>query len=184
MNGLNVTVEVSGLLAAVRKYNPQADLTGLKAYLLDMALAEGETEMEPPMMHAVQDRPGDPNSPSHVELVPTNHPQYVAPRRVPKEPAAPATISVPGLPDIPAGVIGAPSQRSRTQVRVNRALRPSADALSDKERKRKELEELTSLDSKELLARMHQPSGKRNEHNQLTDEGADHAPASGDLEIG
>jgi len=148
MNNLTVTVDVNGLLAALRKLNPSADLTGVKAYLLDMALAESDA----------------PSSTAYE---------------------APPLAEVPqrsALPELPEGVIGALTERPKTRVMVNRALKPTGDAKTEKERKRKELEDFTSMDSKTLLERL-VPTGRRNEHNQVTDEGMDSADG-GELTIG
>ena len=161
MNGMNVTVEIGSLLAAVRKYNPSADLTGLKAYLLDMVLVESDGE---PAQTVQVPRVSSPEPVEHVaEVV-----------------AAPAEPVVPGLP---AGLIGKATERG-PKVMVNRASKNSPAALKEKEQKRKEFAELSSLSSKELMDRLVPTAGRRNEHNQVTDEGSEAASGGGELEIG
>jgi hypothetical protein len=175
-NGLNVTVDVGALITALRRSNPHMDLTSVKAYLLDMALAEAEGEDA----HSVP----APSPSLHQE------PEAVEPEVIPTAPADPKPISLPGIPE---GVLGverpvsrasAPTTSVAPRVTVNRGMKNTADAQTEKERKRAEMARLTAMDSKTLLQQITAGQGRRNEHNQLTDEGVDGPTAGGDLEIG
>lgn len=174
---MKVTVEISALLAALKKNNPNADLTSVKAYLLDLAIGAPANE---PHYH------------EEDGAIPIETPRAVeeAVEEAPSENAVLAGLVGPsktaGQPSVVDRVL-APAKR----VVVNRTSgtpAPTAKSQDAKQRKRDEMNALSNMSSKDILEKV-LPQGKRGENNQFVDEGFDGAASSqssggGDLEIG
>jgi len=177
---MKATIDVKKLLSAIRGYNSDLDLTGLKAYLLDVLLGE-DTDVE-----------------------------TVSPRKAPISPVEGAgeddTTSIPldtethnaKLARMAAEMTA--SQKTAGTVKVNRPLQlpptgKGASILSKKEareKKRQEIKDLTNMSSKDILKNLtgdiqrntkseavHGGKGR-----QFTNEGTDGNGGDDDLELG
>lgn len=160
---MRISVDIKKLIVKLQAFNPEADLTGVKAYLLDLALGEG-------MVEEVQERVQESYAPPTVES-----------SRVEK------TVST----ELPPGLLGDLSSSSSRKastistptIKINRG------GKSDKETKSARLDEIkkmTEMSSKDLMKQITKQYEKKVDGNQIVDEGVEEESSygGGDLEIG
>lgn len=155
-----VQIDVKKLLTQLENYNPNADLTGVKAYLFDLVLgdtpitkrARSKKVKEEELEHTF----------SHEDDTETSE-SFPEDDLLQKVMGTPAPITKNGPPK---------------KVAIN-----SKEA---REARRKRAEEYTSMTSKEILDSLVNKNMEKNrgEHNQFINEGGNVPYDDGDLEIG
>lgn len=203
---MKVTVDVKILLGAIQSYNPEADLTGVKAYLFDLAI-DGFADSPAPTRQPTPPREQpvtaltnavDPERHRAYEPEPVDGIGTFAEELSPFPPSVPLTgdtleeddpiqtmaqkVSVPAASAQPRAAV----QSTRTGPPTRRSPK---DRKEEKEAKRKEMADIANLTSKELMERLTNTASftmkKKDGHNQFIDAGDDSASAGGgDLDIG
>lgn len=186
---MKVTLEIGALLEKLTEFNPEVDLTGVKAYLFDLLLEGGEI---------VKTTPSSPRRKTAAVKAP-------APTPVVGPETEPETFDLEGVmegePDLIDQVLGAPSPAQAPTTRRSAPIPEAAasssssrgkkDPLAEKakrEAKRKEIADFSKMSGREVMEFLtaQKAPRKREGQNQFIDEGGfDNGPrGGGDLEIG
>lgn len=171
-----VQVELKTLLGKLAEFNPESDLTSVKAYLLDLALGNPVNEITVPARPA-----------------PAKHQESV---KVPRamEGVPPVTQAVEGFDmgedekNLDDGVVlnnligTAPTQPAIKKVLAGK----SFSSKEEREARRARAQQYTNMSSKEILESLtaKDEATRRGANKQIVDEGVDHGGPSGELEMG
>ena len=173
-----VQVELKTLLEKLAEFNPESDLTAVKAYLLDLAL----------------DNPANVNERITIPARPA------APLK--KETSVPVPRAMEGVPEVKAveagfdtdedgpqndgmvlnNLIGTASSPGIKKVVGGRAF----SSKEEREARRNRAKQYTDMSSKEILESLtaKDEASRRGNNKQLVDEGAEGGGSSGEIELG
>lgn len=191
---MKVTIEIKTLIDLLEAYNPSADLTGVKAYLLDLALGIEGSEPDPaPVTRTAPVRskkPAQAKAPAMPPPVVEEVSESILDATGGLSPFAPAQpLTGDSLEDdeddgMPANLLG--QERKAGQPRTSVQARQAATAQerkAEREARRRKASDFMNMDTKDILATLTNTGGKRNDDGQFVNEGSD-GPGGGDIEIG
>ena len=165
---MKITIDVKELIQSIKNYNPDLDLSGVKAYLFDLLTGSDSNQdfVQPEAVNAQSFVAGEDIQAGDVV--------YKAAAQV-DEPTREQAI--------PAYVPPKPLNSKRVVITPDHKV--GKIDRDEKIKKRKELEDFTSLSGKELLARLTTTKESRpNESGQFVDDGIDDGGGGDILELG
>jgi len=175
---MKVTVDVKKLITTLQTYNPNIDLTGVKAYLFDLTVGEEQGSSTQVTISNVPNPAFGYETSGYAEIR--------------------SKSSEESAPEFPAGLLGdlipPPTKKASTSngstvsgptIKVNRGGSTTVSGKDAKVSRREELRKLTDLPSKELVKQLTtQFEKKPKDGNQFVDDGMDSTDGYGDIEIG
>lgn len=164
---MDITINVKNLLSKLKDFNPDFDLTGVKAYLFDLVVDSNSTD-----------------STSFVKTKTLVYGDTVYPEEEEK-----AGSFTPPQETLPPGIIGDFQSQRRTQVSPERSgptIKINRNSKPDRESKASRLEgikRMTEMSSKDLVKELTKDFERKSDGNQFVDEGFE-SSSTGDIEIG
>ena len=204
---MKVEIDIKVLLQSIQSHNPGVDLTGLKAYLLDLVMGGGgdfipvarpdkgiqrqappkPREVYEPHVEAEDDEEnlGQPGGRYAEELSPFAPTQALTGDALEIEDGSEPEDPMAELARKAVGSVAPSRSAVKATVTGPKVRKSSKDKLSDREAKRQQMKDFSKMSGKEIMEQLTATTVPKRKpgQNQFIDIGDDGPPSDGDIEI-